>query len=103
MSSKKHYFLVSGEVVFTHPDIDNTATMRLNTMIVNTTKTVNASQVGRAQQALQMLLFERLQDPKAEVKDVFIMSISYLGLQAEDEFSRLSDGTSVNDLKPTVD
>ncbi len=53
---------------------------------------------GKAQQALQMLLFRRLQDPKAEVKDVFIMAISYLGLQSEKDFNTLADGTSVNDL-----
>lgn len=82
----EHFWLVAGCVVFTRQGEDTVETISLNTMITNKIEQVTARHVGRAQQSLQMLLFQRL-GVEIQVHDVFIISVSYLGRMSTEAFN----------------
>lgn len=84
-SKLNHYYLVSGEVSFTRKDSEVVERISLNTTIANDLERVTAKDIGRAQQALQMLLFKR-GDVTLTVTDVFIVAISYLGRMNQETF-----------------
>jgi len=96
-NNKFHYFLVSGEVIFTHPDSDGIASMRLNTFLKLNSKVVSTRNIAKAQQVLQVRMFERIQDEKAEVMDVYIAGISYLGHMTEEEWAKPPEGMQVQE------
>lgn len=81
----QHYHIVAGMVLFTRPGDDNVEQMHLNTTITGDDKNVTAKHIGMAQQGLQMRLFERT-GPEANVLDVFIISVNYLGHMTQDKF-----------------
>jgi hypothetical protein len=84
MSNKRHYFLVSARLLFQQDADSAWEEVYLNTTIASDQPQVIAKQIGRAQQGLQMLLFEKRGPVK--VADVFIMAISKLGFMTEKEF-----------------
>jgi hypothetical protein len=89
--SKKHYYLVSGEVYFVPKDAETTEDMgssKLNTTIMTEEPVVTARNLGRATQGLQVLLKQRA-GPGADLRivDVFISNLSYLGHMTEAEFT----------------
>lgn len=73
-----------------------------NTTIQTPTKDIPAHFIGRAQQALQMLLFRKLEDDNLVVIDVVIGSISYLGHMTETEFKAQVDQLNTEPNKPTT-
>lgn len=85
-----HYFLVCGTVVYTKKDIRNKVEQYQHTM--NTVSNLGvyaftATQIARAQQALQVRLMREFEDPKKiTVRDVVINSVSYLGHMTKAEF-----------------
>lgn len=81
--SLSEYHLVAGEVTYQLKQDEPIERLRLNTTII-TPDVVKAKHIGQAQQALQMLLFQRL--GPVIVHDVFILSISSLGTMTQDEF-----------------
>lgn len=91
---EQHYHLVAGNVVFNTAEGPNqmTGALTLNTVLRGPTKNVPARQIGRAQQALQMLFFEKTGDPTVEVVDVVIISINHLGFMSEAEFNAPPEG-----------
>lgn len=92
---KQHFHLISGTVMFLDKSGDEVRAGNFvqNTTIQTPTKDVPARYIGRAQQALQMLMFQKLEDHTLEVTDVHIMSISYLGFMTEAEFVKPADDT----------
>lgn len=102
LSTHKHRFLVTGEIIFNQADSDITHSVRLNTMIAHINPDIPARLVGKAQQTLQMLLFKRMAEsaeaagiamPKISVHDVVILNISPLGWMSEEEFNAPPEGT----------
>lgn len=93
-AQKYHFHLVSAEVMFSDPDQDNAiGSVKLNTMLKTQDGLVRAKDIGKAQQAVQLALFQKLQDPKLNVVDVFIMSISNLGRMTEKYFTDMGNVT----------
>lgn len=85
----KHYYLVSGKILFADPEnAEAIGTTELNTPIVLSEPKVTAKAIGRAQQALQMSFFQRVNNPNLVVGDVFIIGISYLGQMTDAEFTK---------------
>ena len=84
-SKVQHYHLVAGMVLFVREGSDEIEQMNLNTTLTGDDRNVTARQIGIAQQGLQMRLFERV-GPQVEVKDVFIISVSYLGQMTPEKF-----------------
>lgn len=82
--SVKHYHLIAGEVTYQLNAEEKIERLRLNTTIITDTPEVPARHIGQAQQALQVLLFQRL--GPVIVHDVFIQSVSPLGAMTAEEF-----------------
>ena len=83
-SKLQHYHLVAGTAAFVseNGDIEHT---NINTTLAGDERYVTAKQVGLAQQGIQMRLFERTGGP-VDVRDVFIVGISYLGHMTPEKF-----------------
>lgn len=93
MAKRTHYYLVAGEIIYTHADQPEAiGSIRLNTMLQVDTKIIRHLELGKSQQMLQMHFHNRMQDPKFEVKDVFLYGLSYMGLMTEAEFATPPDG-----------
>lgn len=101
-TNKQHYFLVSGEIAFTHDD--NMGSIRLNAIVTNTKKEIPVAVIGRAQQALQINFFKRMEDPdQVKVIDVIVSNFCYLGVFKPEEFHKAPKGTELQVVEDTVD
>jgi len=78
------YHLVAGKVLF-HRGDNPPEEIHLNTTIITPTPAVPAREIGKAQQALQVTLFQR-EGMELTITDVFIMSISPLGKMTKSDF-----------------
>jgi len=85
MAVSQHYALVSGKVVFRRNESEDIEEQYINTTIVGDQPNITAVQIARAQQGIQMLLFQRI-GVDITVLDVFIMSISQLGRMTNEKF-----------------
>lgn len=98
-----HYGLVAGEVLFT--DLEgvegaNTHTIRLNTVVTNDEPFWGVKHLASAQEALQVKTFEKI-GTKIKVIDVFIMSVSNLGLMTREQFEAIPDGYKLQERPAT--
>lgn len=82
---KKHYFLFAALVIYQKDKLERNKP--LNILITSDEQIVTRTQLGRAQQQAQVRFVTEF-DPegKAEIKDVFMQSVSYLGLMDEKTF-----------------
>lgn len=82
---KKHYFLMAAVVIYHRESWERQKT--LNVLLTSDTQTINRSQLGRAQQQAQVRFFTEFdKERKADVVDVFMQSVSYLGEMTDKEF-----------------
>ncbi len=103
MDKKHHYYLVSGEIMYKHPEAaDSIGTIRLNTMLQLERNIVRHREIGKAQQMIQLHFFNRMNDPAFEVIDVFVYAISYLGHMTEGEFQLAPEGEQGKPASPTA-
>lgn len=102
---EQHYHLVAGNVVFQTPEgpEQTMGSLTLNTVLRGPTPNVPARQIGRAQQALQMLFFDKTGDPTLQVVDVVIISVSPLGFMTEAEFNAPPEGMVQQERAPQKD
>ena len=91
---KKHHHFFAGQV--TYSDGKSVSYAHLNCVLTSTDRVVQAKDIGKAQQILQMQFFKRFQGDAEgiEVVDVFMLGISYLGLMTDAHFH---EGTSQPD------
>jgi hypothetical protein len=100
---KSHFYLAAGKVVFQDPSQDNQmGAIELNVLLSCKEQAVPARQLGRAQQSLQIKMFERFEDPNLKIIDVFVYAISYLGHMTEEEFSRPAEAVAPPPSVPSV-
>lgn len=86
-TQSKHRFLVSGEVHFIGKDGTGPHTGKVNGILITNTKELNAHDIGRAQQVLQMVHHGRVEDPtEFEIFDVHILGLTYLGFLTDEKF-----------------
>lgn len=83
---KKHYFLVTSELVLLDEDMVTTSITRLNAVIHGDSRQVNGRVLSKAQQAAQMNFYKQNGDSKLKVVDVVMLNLSYLGEMTEEEF-----------------
>jgi hypothetical protein len=92
MSQKKHYFLISGSIMFTVGDINNLENIQPSNIFVNAIVRHDdtrfpAQKLAKAQQNLHKSFIMKLPEPElANIHDIVILSVSYLGEMAEEEF-----------------
>lgn len=89
--TKKNYWIVAGTVLFEDPEGQegaNVHTININQIIEKPLAEpyVGVHDIGRAQQGIQLQFFDKLGDPNLIVRDVFIVSISHLGVMTEAQF-----------------
>lgn len=82
---EKYYFMAACVITFISPDGDPMDTS-INVLVTNTTPIVTKSMLERIQVDAQVQLAKSLGDKLPDVKHVFIMSISNLGLMSEKTF-----------------
>lgn len=91
--NKKHHYLVAAEVVFlSEEEGEHPNAIRLNAVLAQEDKALPVKSIGRAQQAVQLNFFKRMNDAKIQVLDVVIISFSYLGHMSEKEFQKVPEG-----------
>lgn len=99
--TKQHYYLVAGNVVI--EDDGNVQAIPQNAMIVTDEPHIGVHQLGKAQQALQLSLFKKL-NATTNVVDVLITGIMYLGHMTADEFNFKPEGMEVQErAKPSAE
>lgn len=94
MSKLHHYHLVATEVAFLEPDNQAIGSLKINVLLRTPERNFTARDMGKSQQIAQMQLFEKLQNEKLEVKDVFMIGVSYLGFMTEEKFQEPPAGTT---------
>jgi hypothetical protein len=87
---KSHYWLIAGQVLFTIGE--NTLNRSLNTLVTTKNPFLTRSDMGKAQQAIQVRLMRETfpeNEIPADLKihDVFIASASSLGAMTPEEFN----------------
>lgn len=92
-----HYTLVCGELLFEQDKDKQLRTTKLNTMIRSSHQHVTAHQLGRAQQALQLALFQKLNDPKLKIHNVIIVTLSDMGWMTEEQFQAKPEGVKLQE------
>jgi hypothetical protein len=93
---RKHYWLVSGNVIVKIDDEGNSQALPANGMIITDEFHIGLYQLGKAQQALQMSLFQKL-GTTMEVADVILVNISPLGCMTVDEWNWRPEGFAVQE------
>lgn len=86
-SEKRHYYLFTGELIINDPNSDQLQCIRLNAVNPCKQLQINAAALGLAQTAMQKQFYERQPaDTQAQVLEVLIINISYLGHMTNEEF-----------------
>lgn len=89
MDSRKHYFFVTGEIVF-KADEDDTDVARINGVFVQDDRDLNSVSLGKAQQAVQMAFHKQMSELVAMPPDVIaavLLNIQHLGHFTQDEWT----------------
>lgn len=93
--TRNYYYLVVGNVIIASED-DNVQAIPQNAMILTDAPEIGRYQLGKAQQALQLTLFNKLGEP-AKVVDVIITNMVLLGYFTEAEFHTMPEGVGIQE------
>lgn len=99
MSDKKHFFLISGMVMFTigeDPDTAQISSIPTNALVRHDDTNFPAAKLAKAQQNLhKSMLMKMPEEARAliTVRDVVVQSVSHLGHMTEEEFQAAPEGT----------
>lgn len=100
MSDKKHYFLISGLVMFSFPNPErpnepNISTMPVNAIVRHDDTNFPAAKLAKAQQNLHKSMMTKMpEEARAviNVHDIVVQSVSHLGFMTEEEFQAPPEG-----------
>lgn len=101
MSDKKHFFLISGLVMFTIGEDAETAqisSIPTNALVRHTDTNFPASKLAKAQQNLHKAMFMKMPEEARAVitvRDVVVQSVSHLGHMTEEEFQAPPEGMTL--------
>lgn len=85
MSTPKHHWLVSGNVIVTSKS--GTRQRGLNTLIMTDKPVFTRVDIARAQEGLmRRIVSETAMTKHDKISDVFVIAVSNLGLMTEEEF-----------------
>lgn len=91
-----HFYMIAGQVIFASEG--GPQAVLQNTMLREDTNNFGLYQIAKAQQGLQKTLFNKLGGP-VEVVDVIITNVNYLGLQTEEQFNKLPQGMTLQEIR----
>lgn len=95
-SGKLHYWMVAGSVVVLAND--NIQAVPQNAMITTDFQQIGEHQIGKAQQALQVVMFKKLGET-VQVVDVILHNFVYLGHMTPEEFHAKPEGVVVREVE----
>lgn len=93
--TKQHYYLVAGSVTFRNPADDSIGSYPFNAVVQNDINAIPVRLIGKAQQALQMQFFRKMEDAELQVIDVHIISFTHLGWMTEAQFQGTTSSTEL--------
>lgn len=94
--TRHHYWMVSGNVIVLNEDDVSLGIMQ-NAMVTTDTFNFGVYQIGKAQQALQQVLIQKMGEiPK--IVDVIIIAITPLGHMTEAEFHWRPDDVQLQEM-----
>lgn len=104
MQDQKHHYLIAAEIVFKHKDQEEISAIRINGVLIQDEKNLPTRSLGRAQQVAQMNFHNQMgaEMVHLQVIDVALISLSYLGLMAQEEFQRHPPGMTVQSREEPV-
>ena len=91
---KFYYYLVSGNVVVENDG--NVQAIMQNALMTADHPEIGIHQLGKAQQALQVTLFQKMGET-INVVDVKILSLTLLGYMSEKQFNHRPEGVKVQE------
>lgn len=94
-AKRSHYYVVTGFILLRAGENSEISQLTLNSMVRSDIKNIPMRLLGRAQQALQMTLHQRMTEdgetPDYQVIDVVILNMLYCGFMTEAEFNATPD------------
>lgn len=99
---KQYYFLVTGTVMFATTE-GETGQVMINAIVTNKDRLFPSRLIGKAQQAIQLHFFKKINDATVTVLDVPIQNIVNLGLMTEAEFHAAPEGTALQERSTPVE
>ena len=91
-----HHYLVTGSILLRAGENNDISQITLNAMVRSDIKNIPMRLIGRAQQALQMMLHNRMiedgQTPDYEIVDVVVINMLYCGFMTEEQFAATPEG-----------
>lgn len=94
-NKKHHHFMVAGQIVFSEKDKPEVHVISLNAILTGESTQIPIRAIGKAQQAIQIQFYERMQEPTLVIRDVVILSFMYLGEMTEEEFKKPPEGMTM--------
>jgi len=95
-SALQHYFLVTGEIVFTISADAVPNAGRVNAVVTSNDGRMGVQHLARAQMALQGSFHQKIQGlGDVKIVDVVIVAIMPLGKWTAEEFNKLPEGTKL--------
>lgn len=85
--------MAATQVVFVDPDDNKASELNFNVMLRTDSPNITAAGIGRIQQNAQMLFFQKMDNPKYRVVDVFIYGINTLGKMTDEAFRAAEEFT----------
>lgn len=90
-SKSYHHYIVAGLLLIKASEDEGISQITLNSMVRSDVKNIPLRLVGKAQQALQVALHNRMQAdegaPDYQVVDVVIINMVYCGFMTEEQFN----------------
>lgn len=101
MSDKKHFFLISGLVIFTIGDDEETAqisSISTNAIVRHDDTSFPAAKLAKAQQNLHKSMLAKMPEEARAVivvRDVVVQTVCHLGHMTEEEFQAPPEGMTL--------
>lgn len=96
-STRKHYHLVTGQILYKNEE-GEIGSMPLNAVITGDTSKIPLRALGKAQTGLQMNFHKRMEDPSLTVIDVVVLGLTYCGHMTEKEWNKAPEGTQLQEV-----
>lgn len=87
VTKHQHYWLVAGKVKFAVKDSESVGETEHNTLVMTDHMRFTEKNIAEAQHGLQMTFEKKIPVETVNIFDVFLISVSYLGLMNGKEFT----------------
>lgn len=102
--NRKHIWLITGELTFSHPEAEEGKihSVNINGVLLTADKQILLKDLNRMQQILQMNFHQGTDGKQVNVHNVVIQNVSYLAFATQEEFQAPPAGTVPVPMEPTA-